>query len=68
MFLDEVQRLAPGCRLKWHRIINESKTEHTNIHTRNTRHVEQWRKTRTFCSLLGYFEDETRRKQLAAVA
>ena len=32
VFLDEVQRLAPGCLLKWHLIINESKTEHTNIH------------------------------------
>ena len=39
-FLDEVQRLAPGCLLKWHLIINESKTEHTNIHRRNTRDVE----------------------------
>ena len=68
VFLDEVQRLAPGCLLKWHIIINESKTEHTNIHRRNTRDVEQWRKTRKFGSLLRDVEDMTRRKQLAAVA
>ena len=66
VFLNEVQRLAPGCRLQWHLIINESKTEHTNIHRRNTRDVEQWRKTRKLGSLLGDVEDVTRRKQLAA--
>ena len=44
VFLVEVKRLAPGCLLKWHPIINESKTEHTNIHRRNTRDVEQRRK------------------------
>ena len=68
VFLDEVQRLAPDCLLKWHLIIDESKTEHTNIHRRNIRYVEQWRKTRKLGSLLGDVEDITRRKQLAAVA
>ena len=68
VFLDEVQRLAPGCLLKWHLIMNESKTEHTNIHRRNTRDVEQWRKTRKLGSLLGDVEDVTRRKQIATVA
>ena len=68
VFLDDVQRLAHGCLLKWHIIINASKTEHTNIHRRNTRDVEQWRKTRKLGSLLGDVEDVTRRKQLAAVA
>ena len=68
VFLNEVQRLAPGCLLQWHLIIKESKTEHTNIHRRNTRDVEQWRKTRKLGSLLGDAEDVTRRKQLAAVA
>ena len=68
MFLNEVQRLAPGYLLKWHLIINQSKTELTNIHRRNTRDVEQWRRTRKLGSLLGDVEDVTRRKQLAAVA
>ena len=68
VFLNEVQRLAPGCLLQWHLVINESKIEHTNIHRRNTRDVEQWRKTRKLGSLLGDAEDVTRRKQLAAVA
>ena len=68
VFLNEVQRLAPSCLLQWHLAINESKTEHTNIHRKNTRDVEQWRKTRTLGSLLGDAEDVTRRKQLAAVA
>ena len=68
MSLDEVQRLAPGCLLKCHIIINEYKTEHTNIHRRNTRDVEQWRKTRKLGSLLGDVEEVTRRKQLPAVA
>ena len=68
VFLNEVQRLAPGCLLQWHLVINESKTEHTNIHKRNTRDVEQWRKTRKLGSLLGDAEDVTRRKQLAVVA
>ena len=68
VFLNEVQRLAPGCLLQWHLIINESKTDHTNIHRRNTHDVEQWRKTRKLGSLLGDVEDVTRRKQLAAVA
>ena len=67
VFLNEVQRLAPGCLLQCHLIINESKTEHTNIHRRNTRDVEQWRKTRKPDSLLGDAEDVTRRKQLTAV-
>ena len=53
MFLNEVQRLAPGCLLQWHLGINESKTEHTNIHRRKTRDVEQRRKTRKLGSLLG---------------
>ena len=57
VFLDEVQRLAPGCLLKWHLIINESKTEHTNIHRRNTCDIEQWRKTRKLGSLLGDVEE-----------
>ena len=68
VFLNEVQRLAPGCLLQWHLITNESNTEHTNIHRRNTRDVEQWRKTRKLGSLMGDAEDVTRRKQLAAVA
>ena len=68
VFLDEVQRLAPGCLLKWHLIMKESKAEHINIQRRNTRGVEQWRKTRKLGSLLGDVEDVTRRKQLAAVA
>ena len=68
LVLDEVQRLAPGYLLKWHPIFNQSKTEHTNIHRRNTRDVEQWRRTRKLGSLLGDVEDVTRRKQLAAVA
>ena len=68
VFLDEVQRLAHGCLLKWHLIIKEYKTKHTNIHRRNTRDVEQWRKTRKHGSWLGDVEDVTRRKQLAAVA
>ena len=68
VFLDEVQRIAPGCLLKWHLIINEYKTEHTNIHKRNTRDVEQWRKIRKLGSLQGDVEYATRRKQLAAVA
>ena len=68
VYLNEVQRLAPGCLLQWHLVINESKTEHTNIHRRNTRDVEQWRKTRKLGSLLGDAEYVTRRKQLAAVA
>ena len=68
VFLNEVQRLAPGCLLQWHININEFKTEHTNIHRRNTRDVEQWRKTRKLGSLLGDAKDVTRRKQLAAVA
>ena len=67
-FLNEVQRLAPGCLLQCHLIINESKTEHNNILRRNTRDVEQWRKTRKPDSLLGDAEDMTRRKQLTAVA
>ena len=66
VFLDEVQRLAPDFLLKWHLTINESKTEHTNVHRRSTRDVEQWRKTRKLGSLLEDVGDVTRRKQLAA--
>ena len=68
VFLVEVQRLARVCLLKWNLIFNEYKTEHTNIHRRNTRDVEQWRKTRKLGSLLEDVEEVTRRKQLAAVA
>ena len=68
VFLNEIQRIAPSCLLQWHLIINVSKTEHTNIHRRNTRDVEQWRKTRKLGSLLGDVEDVTRRKQLVVVA
>ena len=53
VFLDEVQRLARGCLLKWHLIINESKTEHTNIHRRNTRDVEQWQQNTQIRLLAG---------------
>ena len=64
VFLDEVQRLAPECPLKWHLTISESKTEHTKIHRGSTGDVEEWRKKLKLGSLLGDVED----KQLAAVA
>ena len=36
-FLDEIQRIAPGCLSKWYLNINQAKAERTNIHRRNNR-------------------------------
>ena len=68
LFLDDIERIAPGCLAEWSLAINASNTERSSVCRHADRVDEEWRMTRKLGSLLEEAEDVARRKQLANVA
>ena len=67
-YLNEIERIAPGCLAEWSVQINAAKTERTGVSRQVDRTHEPWRTTRKLGSLLGDAEYVTRRMQLANVS
>ena len=67
-YLNEIERIAPGCLAEWSLQINTAKTERTSVNQQVDRAHEPWRTTRKLGPLLGDAEDVACRMQLANVS
>ena len=67
-YLDEMERIAPGCLAEWSLQINAAKLKRTSASRQVDQGHEPWRTTRKLGLILGGAENVARRMQMANIS